>query len=168
MLWQFNCRVVHRWLLLIGTYWANTSSNSLVGKLIRQGNRNIKTTFEALLNRETIYCPIDEQIVYNQLDDNDAAIWSLLLASGYLKVMSYEEKSEEGNDNGSMAGILSTPNSRGKIIITQLLSLYIWLSAFGSGRCIFYKERFDIVRGANQSVTLLFRHIKIVNLHKIK
>lgn len=71
-------------------------------------------------------------------------------------------------DNGSMAGILSTPNSRGKIIITQLLSLYIWLPAFGSGRCIFYKERFDIVRGANQSVTLLFRHIKIVNLHKIK
>ncbi len=139
-----------------------------MGKLIRQGNRNIKTTFEALLNQETIYCPIDEQIVYNQLDDNDAAIWSLLLASGYLKVMSYEEKSEEGNDNGSMAGILATPNSRGKIIITQLLSLYIWLSAFGSGRCIFYKERFDIVRGANQSVTSLFRHIKIVNLHKIK
>lgn len=82
----------------IGTYWANTSSNSLVGKLIRQGNRNIKTTFEALLNRETIYCPIDEQIVYNQLDDNDGAIWSLLLASGYLKVVSYEEKDEEGND----------------------------------------------------------------------
>ena len=82
----------------IGTYWANTSSNSLVGKLIRQGNRNIKTTFEALLNRETIYCPIDEQIVYNQLDENEDAIWSLLLASGYLKVVSYEEKSEEGTD----------------------------------------------------------------------
>ena len=82
----------------IGTYWANTSSNSLVGKLIRQGNRDIKTTFEKLLNRETIYCPIDEQIVYNQLDDNDAAIWSLLLASGYLKVVEYEEKGEEGKD----------------------------------------------------------------------
>ena len=81
----------------VGTYWANTSSNSLVGKLIRQGNRNIKTTFESLLNRETIYCPIDEQIVYNQLDDNEAAIWSLLLASGYLKVVEYEEK-EEGKD----------------------------------------------------------------------
>ena len=82
----------------IGTYWANTSSNSLVGKLIRQGNRSIKTTFEKLLNRETIYCPIDEQIVYSQLDDNDAAIWSLLLASGYLKVVDYEEKVEEGTD----------------------------------------------------------------------
>lgn len=82
----------------IGAYWANTSSNSLVGKLIRQGNRDIKTTFEKLLKRETIYCPIDEQIVYNQLDDNDAAIWSLLLASGYLKVVEYEEKGEEGKN----------------------------------------------------------------------
>ncbi|MBQ4523676.1 MAG: AAA family ATPase [Lachnospiraceae bacterium] len=71
-------------------YWANTSSNSLVGKLIREGDRRIKLTFERLLKGETIKCPIDEQIVYNQLDDNEAAIWSLLVASGYLKVISYE------------------------------------------------------------------------------
>ena len=80
----------------IGTYWANTSSNSLVGKLIREGNRNIKTTFEKLLKGESIRCPIDEQIVYNQLDDNEAAIWSLLLASGYLKLLQYEEVNEIG------------------------------------------------------------------------
>ena len=72
------------------TYWANTSSNSLVGKLIRQGDRRVKETFERLLKGESIKCPIDEQIVYNQLDDNEAAIWSLLLASGYLKVLGVE------------------------------------------------------------------------------
>ena len=82
----------------ISTYWANSSSNGLVGKLIREGNRNIKTTFEELLKGETIRCPIDEQIVYNQLDDNDAAIWSLLLASGYLKVVNYEEKTKPGQE----------------------------------------------------------------------
>ena len=82
----------------IATYWANTSSNGLVGKLIREGNRSIKATFEELLNGKTIRCPIDEQIVYNQLDDNDAAIWSLLLASGYLKVVKYEEKTIAGQD----------------------------------------------------------------------
>ena len=82
----------------IATYWANTSSNSLVGKLIREGNRSIKTTFEELLKGETIRCPIDEQIVYNQLDDNDAAIWSLLLAGGYLKVVDYEEKTIAGQE----------------------------------------------------------------------
>lgn len=72
------------------TYWANTSANGLVGKLIREGNRHIKEDFEKLLKGESIKCPIDEQIVYNQLDDNESAIWSLLLASGYLKVLAKE------------------------------------------------------------------------------
>ena len=74
------------------TYWANTSSNSLVGKLLREGNRRIKEKFEALIQGEVIQSPIDEQIVYNQLDQDDSAIWSLLLASGYLKVLSYERE----------------------------------------------------------------------------
>lgn len=73
------------------TYWANTSSNSLVGILIREGNRDIKGTFETLLKGKSIYCPIDEQIVYSQLDDNESAIWDLLLASGYLKVLGYDK-----------------------------------------------------------------------------
>ena len=75
----------------ITTYWANTSSNSLVGKLLREGNGRIKETFEVLLQGGTLRTHIDEQIVYNQLDDNETAIWSLLLASGYLKVLSYED-----------------------------------------------------------------------------
>ena len=72
-------------------YWANTSSNSLVGKLIREGNRSIKEKFERLLEDETIRTTLDEQIVYDQLNGNEQAVWSLLLASGYLKVLSYEE-----------------------------------------------------------------------------
>ena len=72
------------------TYWANTSSNSLVGKLLREGNRGIKEKFENLLRGEVIRTPIDEQIVYNQLDGSEKAVWSLLLASGYLKVLSYD------------------------------------------------------------------------------
>jgi len=82
------------------TYWANTSANSLAGKLIREGSRQIKVAFGKLLQGEHIRCAIDEQIMYNQLDDNESAIWSLLLASGYLKVLDYEreelvEESEE-------------------------------------------------------------------------
>lgn len=75
----------------VGTYWANTSSNSLVGKLIREGNIDVKQDFEKLLNGGTIIAPIDEQIVYNQLDGNQNATWSLLLASGYLKVLSVDD-----------------------------------------------------------------------------
>ena len=77
-----------------GTYWANTSSNSLVGKLLREGDRRIKEKFEVLLRGETIDSPIDEQIIYDQLDRNESGIWSLLLASGYLKVLSYESYQE--------------------------------------------------------------------------
>lgn len=74
-----------------GTYWANTSSNRLVSKLIREGNPRIKVTFERLLQGESIQCMIDEQIVYSQMGDNEAAVWSLLVASGYLKVLNYEK-----------------------------------------------------------------------------
>ena len=70
------------------TYWANTSGNGLVGKLIREGDKGIKTEFEKLLNGESIDAKIDEQIVFSQLSGNRNAIWSLLLASGYLKVAS--------------------------------------------------------------------------------
>ncbi len=70
----------------IGTYWANSSSNSLAGKLIREGSRNVKENFEVLLRGKSIIVEIDEQIVYDQLDEDESAIWSLLLASGYLKV----------------------------------------------------------------------------------
>ena len=80
------------------TYWANTSANSLVGKLICEGDRRVKETFERLLKGEVIQCPIDEQIVYNQLDYSDTAIFSLLLASGYLKVLHYQALDEIGDE----------------------------------------------------------------------
>lgn len=79
----------------ITTYWANTSSNSLVGKLLREGNRSVKESFEHLLRGEHLFVPIDEQIVYSQLNDNEYAIWSLLVASGYLKVLDYEKYESE-------------------------------------------------------------------------
>ncbi len=73
-----------------GAYWANTSANSLVGKVIREGSWGLKLYFERLLNGERLKCPIDEQIVFSQLDNNEMAVWSLLVASGYLKVLDME------------------------------------------------------------------------------
>lgn len=68
------------------TYWANTSSNGFAGSLLRKGNREIKMQFEELLQNRSIRSEVDEEIVFNQLDKNENAIWSLLLASGYLKI----------------------------------------------------------------------------------
>ena len=71
-------------------YWASTSSNGLVSRLIRTASADVKEKMGDLLRGQTISVNFDEQIVYNQLDDNEEAIWSLLLASGYLKVQNID------------------------------------------------------------------------------
>ncbi len=71
-------------------YWANTSGNGLVNSLIRTGNAELKQTMEALLQGKSFVTELDEQIVYDQLDDDDNAVWSLLLAAGYLKIVNLE------------------------------------------------------------------------------
>ena len=77
-------------------YWANTSSNKLVEKLLRESNPDIKKSFERLLGGEPLHMEIDEQIVYDQLMVKKNAIWSLLLASGYLKVVEAVFSEETG------------------------------------------------------------------------
>ncbi len=79
---------------IITTYWVNTSSNGLVGKLIREGGLGVKQSFEKLMKGEHLIYPIEEQIIFNQLGQKESAIWSLLLASGYLKVLRYEKMDE--------------------------------------------------------------------------
>ncbi len=76
----------------LDAYWVNTSGNALVNQLIQQGSGKIKEQMEDLMVGKSIFVSIDEQIVYNQLDDSEEAIWSLLLASGYLKVLQVIEK----------------------------------------------------------------------------
>ncbi|SFQ51051.1 PD-(D/E)XK nuclease superfamily protein [Lachnospiraceae bacterium XBB1006] len=67
-------------------YWANTSGNGLINTILREGDRRVKQDFEKLLANDCIEAVIDEQIIFDQLTGNPNAIWSLLLASGYLKV----------------------------------------------------------------------------------
>ena len=82
----------------LSTYWANTSSNGLVDKLIREGSVEIKISMENLLKGKHLYKEIDEQIIFIQLDVDENAIWSLFLASGYLKAESYTLNEETGGD----------------------------------------------------------------------
>lgn len=79
-------------------YWANTSSNSLVSMLLREGSGKLKQQFWMLLEGGTIRSTIDEQIVYSQLGQSEEAIWGLLLASGYLKVISHQEITDMPED----------------------------------------------------------------------
>ena len=75
----------------IATYWADSSSNGLINNLIQKGSPYIKTMLETLIRGEKINVIIDEQIVFSELDYSEDAVWSLMLASGYLKVISSEE-----------------------------------------------------------------------------
>lgn len=85
------------------TYWANTSSNSMVGKLIREGSPEVKTIMEDLLNGKVLRTQLDEQIVFSQLEYKRNAIWSLLLASGYLKVENYKLDPDKGKAEYELA-----------------------------------------------------------------
>ena len=75
----------------IAMYWAESSSNGLINSLVQKGSSNIKMMVEKLINGSTINVVIDEQIVFSELDYSEDAVWSLMLASGYLKVISSEE-----------------------------------------------------------------------------
>ncbi len=102
-------------------WWANTSSNSLAGKLVQEGSPELKKDFMTLLEGGSITSKLDEQIVYDQLND-DASIWSLLLASGYLKTDTYDIESgiytlrlTNGEVRRTMSGLVAKwfANSRG-------------------------------------------------------
>ena len=75
-------------------YWAATSSNGLVSKLLQTASPDMKLNMERLMNGELIVVNFDEQVVFNQLDTNESAVWSLLVAGGYLKVEAVEYRGE--------------------------------------------------------------------------
>lgn len=95
------------------TYWSNTSGNGLVNSLIQKGNASIKQTMEGLLRGEGFETKIDEQIVFSQLNDNVNAVWSLLLATGYLKVLNVTTVSP---------GYVIDPDKEGDSIYTLTLT----------------------------------------------
>ena len=85
--WSITCYLDERRL---GVFWANTSGNGLIGELLLRGDKKIKIDFEELLRGGTIRTPMDEQIIFSQLGRRREAVWSLLVASGYLKVLDFE------------------------------------------------------------------------------
>ncbi len=80
------------------TFWASTSSNGLINRLLQISSSEIKKKMEDLVKGESIQVMIDEQIIFNQLDEDENAIWSLMLASGYLKVDVVQYKNRYGEE----------------------------------------------------------------------
>lgn len=80
--WSITCFLEER---KFKPYWVNTSSNEMITTLIQRGNAETKTVMEELLEGRELVTEIDEEIIFEQLGKKKNAIWSLLLASGYLK-----------------------------------------------------------------------------------
>ena len=95
-------------------YWASTSSNGLANNLIRISSSAIKEQMEDLLKNNEIEVTFDEQIVFNQLDTDENAIWSLLVASGYLKV-----------ENTEYIGIMREPRYHLRITNMETYSMFM-------------------------------------------
>lgn len=84
----------------VKTFWANSGVNSLIGRLLCQGSREVKESLECLLRGEHLSLPIEEQMVYEQLDKSEYAVWSFLLANGYLTVADHGTYGAKHSDAG--------------------------------------------------------------------
>ena len=76
-------------------YWSNTSSNRIVKRLIEEANERTKSTVEELINGTPIHTQIFEDVTYGTIDVNQDYIWSFLLFTGYLKIISCETVGDE-------------------------------------------------------------------------
>ena len=102
-------------------YWVNTSSNTLVGVLIQQAAADVKESMEILMRGQTIRTELDEQIVYNQLNQDESAIWSLMIASGYLKVKDVEVQEDEVFQTWKKIYTLEPVNFEVQIMLRQMV-----------------------------------------------
>ncbi|WP_338127780.1 AAA family ATPase, partial [Ruminococcus callidus] len=76
-------------------YWSNTSSNRIVKRLIEESNERTKSMVEELINGTPIHTQIFEDVTYGTIDVNQDYIWSFLLFTGYLKIISCETIGDE-------------------------------------------------------------------------
>ena len=67
-------------------YWANTSGNALISKIVREGDADLKSDFEVLLSGGSVEKRFDEQVSFDELGRRPGAVWGLLVAGGYLRI----------------------------------------------------------------------------------
>lgn len=127
-----DCRGIYNpWSILnyfrekkFAAYWVHTSSNSLAGKLIREGSPQVKMIMEDLLQGKLFSTQLDEQVVFDQLDDQANAVWGLLLASGYLRA----EQVIFDRESGKTTYALGLTNLEVRLMFGQMIE--DWFRAY--------------------------------------
>ena len=110
-------------------YWADTSSNGLIGSLIQRSSSKIKENMELLMKEESLKVCLDEQTIFEQLDIDENSIWSLMLASGYLKVLDVQRTDIEGEILVDPVYTLSITNKEVKSIFIKIFQGWFAKSA---------------------------------------
>ena len=96
----------------LAPYWANTSGNALVSKIVREGDADLKADFEALLSGDTIEKQFDEQVSFDDLGRRPGAVWGLLVAGGYLRVAAEGGIRDESTNGGPRDAPTDIPPAR--------------------------------------------------------
>ncbi len=65
-------------------YWANTSGNDLVLRLLKKADQTTKDEVEELLNGGKITKTVSQELTYRDIEDSVGNVWSVLYATGYL------------------------------------------------------------------------------------
>ena len=73
-------------------YWANTSGNDLIRRMLKNANLTTKNEVEELLNGGQITKRIKQELTYREIDDSIENVWSVLYATGYLTGMHVEQE----------------------------------------------------------------------------
>ena len=98
----------------IKPYWVNSSGNELIRELLLKGNEDLKNSLELLIQNQSIEKKIDENIVFAEIESKSSSIWSFLLFSGYLSIVSSRR------ERGRLFAELEIPNQEIKYIYEEI------------------------------------------------
>jgi hypothetical protein len=104
----------------LSPYWVNTGDNTLIKNLLIGSSIDFKSQLEKLLQGQAIERIINESIIFDQLENSEGALWTLLLMAGYLKVASLQETGQ-----GPLC-LLEIPNKEVKDLYKTIIAE--WLS----------------------------------------
>jgi len=105
---------------ILRTYWINTSDNELIKDLLIKSSLDFKKQFELLLQDKTIPKYIDENVVFGSLKSDTQSTWSLLVMSGYLKVVTITT-----NELGDLIYECAIPNKEVRDLYCEIIKYWL-------------------------------------------
>ena len=82
-------------------YWAQSGGMGLVDRLLRKGGTALKEGFEVLMSGGVIEKNVREDLTFPRLEGDENAVWSLLIAAGYIKPV-FRKENPSGNGASSL------------------------------------------------------------------